>query len=194
MNCLLEWGMKPLYVREGGTIPVTPFLEKTLNAPALHLPIGQATDRAHLQNERLRLQNLLKGKNVLKAFFKQLAKRQNWIQQRRQNKINGSKSLLYCTKTNSGGWLKKEYNESTPSGDTFLHWAGERRQLSYYYVAVIDRRLDAVIEDATPVPLQYGHCSTLRTAMPVSLQTSQTESFLMPSHFQHCPTRQSTSP
>ncbi len=41
-----------MYVREGGTIPVTPFLEKALNAPALHLPLGQATDSAHLQNER----------------------------------------------------------------------------------------------------------------------------------------------
>jgi di- and tripeptidase len=60
-------------VREGGTIPVTPFLEKTLNAPVLHLPIGTVTDKAHLQNERIRLENLQKGKNVLKRFFNELS-------------------------------------------------------------------------------------------------------------------------
>lgn len=83
-----EWGIAPMFVREGGTIPVTPFLEKTLSesiwihmmhcddtrivAPALHLPIGQGSDRAHLENERIRLENLYKGKEVLKRFLVEL--------------------------------------------------------------------------------------------------------------------------
>jgi di- and tripeptidase len=75
-QCLREeWKIEPMFVREGGSIPVTPFLESTLNAPALHFPLGQASDRAHLQNERIRLQNLIKGKEVLKNFFKALAKK-----------------------------------------------------------------------------------------------------------------------
>jgi di- and tripeptidase len=69
------WNAKPINVREGGTIPVTPFLEKTLQAPALHLPIGSVTDKAHLQNERIRVENLVKGKDVLKNFFNEIAKR-----------------------------------------------------------------------------------------------------------------------
>lgn len=44
-----QWGVRPMYVREGGTMPVVPFLEKALEAPALHLPISQASDHTALQ-------------------------------------------------------------------------------------------------------------------------------------------------
>lgn len=70
-----EWGVPPMYVREGGTIPVTPFLEQTLGAPALLLPLGTSSDRAHLENERIGLENLLKGKNVIKRLFRSLAEK-----------------------------------------------------------------------------------------------------------------------
>jgi hypothetical protein len=36
-----EWGQEPLYVREGGTMPVASVLEKLLGAPAILLPLGQ---------------------------------------------------------------------------------------------------------------------------------------------------------
>lgn len=49
-----------LYIREGGSIPGIRFLEKEFAAPAAHLPCGQASDAAHLDNERLRLVNLYK--------------------------------------------------------------------------------------------------------------------------------------
>lgn len=48
-------------------------LEKLLSAPALLIPMGQASDACHLANERLRCQNLLHGKNVIKSFIKELA-------------------------------------------------------------------------------------------------------------------------
>lgn len=51
---------RPLYIREGGSIPTARFLEKEFGAPAAHLPCGQASDHAHLDNERLRLVNLYK--------------------------------------------------------------------------------------------------------------------------------------
>ena len=66
------WGIKPMYVREGGTIRVTTYLENLLSAQALHFPMGQSSDRAHLDNERIRLENLMKGKDVLKEFLRQL--------------------------------------------------------------------------------------------------------------------------
>lgn len=53
-------GKKPLYIREGGSIPGARFLEKEFLAPAAHLPCGQSSDMAHLDNERLRLVNLYK--------------------------------------------------------------------------------------------------------------------------------------
>lgn len=63
---------KPLYIREGGSIPAIRFLEKEFNAPAAHLPCGQASDSAHLDNERLRLSNLYKSREIFKKVFSEL--------------------------------------------------------------------------------------------------------------------------
>lgn len=48
-------------------------LEKLLSAPAVLIPMGQASDACHLANERLRCQNLFHGKNVIKSFIQELA-------------------------------------------------------------------------------------------------------------------------
>jgi di- and tripeptidase len=63
---------RPLYIREGGSIPAIRFLEKEFNAPAAHFPCGQSSDNAHLDNERLRLLNLYKSKDVFKWVFRKL--------------------------------------------------------------------------------------------------------------------------
>lgn len=63
---------KPLYIREGGSIPAIRFLEKEFGAPAAHLPCGQASDAAHLDNERLRVTNLLKSREIFELVFKKL--------------------------------------------------------------------------------------------------------------------------
>nr|POE49002.1 putative di- and tripeptidase dug2 [Quercus suber] len=63
---------KPLYIREGGSIPAIRFLEKEFDAPAAHLPCGQASDSAHLYNERFRLINLYKSKDIFKQVFREL--------------------------------------------------------------------------------------------------------------------------
>ncbi len=34
------WGVPPIHVREGGTMPITSFLTATLKAPAIHIPLG----------------------------------------------------------------------------------------------------------------------------------------------------------
>jgi di- and tripeptidase len=60
---------KPLYIREGGSIPAIRFLEKEFNAPAAHLPCGQASDNAHLDNERFRLLNLYNSREIFKKVF-----------------------------------------------------------------------------------------------------------------------------
>jgi len=63
---------KPLYIREGGSIPAIRFLEQEFNAPAAHLPCGQASDNAHLDNERLRLSNLYKSRQIFAKVFREL--------------------------------------------------------------------------------------------------------------------------
>ncbi|KAI4096986.1 MAG: hypothetical protein L6R37_006874 [Teloschistes peruensis] len=63
---------RPFFIREGGSIPAIRFLEKEFKAPAAHLPCGQASDKAHLDNERLRLSNLYKSKEIFKQVFKAL--------------------------------------------------------------------------------------------------------------------------
>ncbi|KAH8667078.1 beta-Ala-His dipeptidase [Xylariales sp. PMI_506] len=63
---------KPLYIREGGSIPAIRFLEKEFDAPAAHLPCGQASDSAHLENERLRVLNLIKSREIFSWVFSKL--------------------------------------------------------------------------------------------------------------------------
>ncbi|EFX05283.1 WD repeat protein [Grosmannia clavigera kw1407] len=63
---------RPLYIREGGSIPAIRFLEKQFGAPAAHLPCGQASDAAHLDNERLRVVNLEKSREIFKRVFQKL--------------------------------------------------------------------------------------------------------------------------
>ncbi|UPQ99188.1 peptidase family M20/M25/M40 protein [Chloropicon primus] len=67
------WGDNPLYTYEGGTMPVTSTLEKTLQAPALLIPLGQSTDNPHLANERIRSVNLFQGKRVFSTLVEEVA-------------------------------------------------------------------------------------------------------------------------
>jgi len=65
-------GVRPIYIREGGSIPTIRFLEKEFSAPAANLPCGQASDNAHLDNERLRVENLYKSREILRYVFGKL--------------------------------------------------------------------------------------------------------------------------
>uniref|UniRef100_A0A0G4GN72 Glutamine amidotransferase type-2 domain-containing protein n=1 Tax=Chromera velia CCMP2878 TaxID=1169474 RepID=A0A0G4GN72_9ALVE len=68
------WGVPPLLAREGGTMPVIRLLQDTLEVAAIQLPLGQASDSAHLPNERMRAENLRKGVDVLKNLFRILGR------------------------------------------------------------------------------------------------------------------------
>ncbi|XXQ32940.1 SAM domain containing protein [Plasmodiophora brassicae] len=67
------WNVEPLFIREGGTMATTHYLEEALKAPAVHIAFGQALDQAHLENERIRIKNLLCGRDVFKAFAREIA-------------------------------------------------------------------------------------------------------------------------
>ena len=65
-----EWGVsEPLLIREGGSIPAVPFLEKFFGARVVHIPLGHSSDNAHLPNERIRMQNLVGGQRVFRNFL-----------------------------------------------------------------------------------------------------------------------------
>ena len=69
------WGIAPMAVREGGSMPNMRFLQNALDLPAAALiviPLGQSSDAAHLPNERIRGHNLKQGIRVLRRFFKNL--------------------------------------------------------------------------------------------------------------------------
>ncbi|KAJ3868519.1 hypothetical protein EV359DRAFT_77599 [Lentinula novae-zelandiae] len=68
-----EWGMEPLRIREGGSVPSVPYLEKAFACHAFHLPMGQSLDQAHLPNERMSLNNLQRGKAVVARFLRKVA-------------------------------------------------------------------------------------------------------------------------
>ncbi|CUM64556.1 uncharacterized protein PRCAT00002163001 [Priceomyces carsonii] len=70
-----HWGPKapdPLFIREGGSIPSVRFLEKCFDAPAAQIPCGQASDNAHLKDEKLRLLNLFKLRSILTDSFEEI--------------------------------------------------------------------------------------------------------------------------
>lgn len=69
------WNIDPSLVRSGGSIPIVPFMERTLGAPAVSIGIGQDSDGAHSQNERIRIKNLIGGKEVLKMYFSTLGEK-----------------------------------------------------------------------------------------------------------------------
>ncbi|GBL50503.1 hypothetical_protein [Candidozyma auris] len=74
-NIKKHWGPSypdPLFIREGGSIPSIRFLEKAFDAPAAQIPCGQASDNAHLKDEKLRIINLFKLRAILTDTFKEL--------------------------------------------------------------------------------------------------------------------------
>ena len=54
------------------TWQVASALEKMLGAPALLVPLGQASDACHLANERISRTNLVRGKNVLRNLLEEI--------------------------------------------------------------------------------------------------------------------------
>jgi di- and tripeptidase len=67
------WEMSPSYTRSGGSIPIIPFMEKLFDAPAIGLGVGQSSDGAHSQNERIRVKNLVGATEVIAQTMRNIA-------------------------------------------------------------------------------------------------------------------------
>jgi acetylornithine deacetylase/succinyl-diaminopimelate desuccinylase-like protein len=62
------WGVKPLYKREGGTVPVVGMIRELLDANSLMLGFGLPDDNLHAPNEKVHLPNFFRGIETLIHF------------------------------------------------------------------------------------------------------------------------------
>jgi acetylornithine deacetylase/succinyl-diaminopimelate desuccinylase-like protein len=66
------FGKAPVFVREGGTIPVVASFDRLLRVPAVLVGIGLHDDNLHAPNEKLELENFRKGNEVAVYLMEEL--------------------------------------------------------------------------------------------------------------------------
>ena len=66
-------GVDPVYIREGGSIPVTSAFDHTLGLPVVLLGFAQPSCNAHAPNEWFSLENFEAGTRVIVRFWDELA-------------------------------------------------------------------------------------------------------------------------
>ncbi|KDE08577.1 hypothetical protein MVLG_01350 [Microbotryum lychnidis-dioicae p1A1 Lamole] len=66
------WGIEPLFIREGGSIPSLPFLEAEFDADAVHFPMATGQANAHLGDEKIRFEHLEKGRSIVGEWLRRL--------------------------------------------------------------------------------------------------------------------------
>lgn len=69
------WGTRPLFRREGGTIPVVGTLQKYLGAESVNMGSALPEDNMHAPNERTHLPTLFKSIDAIILFLLSLGKR-----------------------------------------------------------------------------------------------------------------------
>lgn len=68
------FGAKPVFVREGGSIPVVNTFREKLGVDSLLLGLGLPDDRPHSPNERFRIKDFYRGQVMMAAFLEEMAK------------------------------------------------------------------------------------------------------------------------
>ena len=64
------YGMKPIPVRSGGSIPIISLFEKTLGIKSILMGFGLETDAIHSPNENYPLKQFFKGIETIPHFYK----------------------------------------------------------------------------------------------------------------------------
>jgi len=67
------YGVAPVYIREGGSIPITAEFENGLGLPVVLLGFSQPTSNAHAPNEWLLVENFERGTRVIVRLWDELA-------------------------------------------------------------------------------------------------------------------------
>jgi acetylornithine deacetylase/succinyl-diaminopimelate desuccinylase-like protein len=70
----IVYGCVPDYTREGGSIPITSYLEDATKMNVLLLPVGACDDMAHSQNEKWNRLNLVNAPKVLGLYLNEIGK------------------------------------------------------------------------------------------------------------------------
>jgi acetylornithine deacetylase/succinyl-diaminopimelate desuccinylase-like protein len=68
------FGAKPVFMREGGTLPVVATLQKVFQKPVLLMGFGLHDDNAHAPNEKFALDNFYRGITTAIELFDRLSK------------------------------------------------------------------------------------------------------------------------
>jgi acetylornithine deacetylase/succinyl-diaminopimelate desuccinylase-like protein len=67
------FGKEPVFIREGGSIPIVVAFQEILKAPTVLLGFGQPDENAHSPDEHLNLNNFQKGIITTSIFYNELA-------------------------------------------------------------------------------------------------------------------------
>lgn len=67
------FGARPVFSREGGSIPVATLIQETLDIPILFMGFGLPDDNLHAPNEKLHLPNFYRGIRASIALMEELA-------------------------------------------------------------------------------------------------------------------------
>ena len=68
------FGAKPVFIREGGSIPIVGTFQKCLKSPVLLLGYGLSTDNIHSPNEKFHLDNFWRGARTSAILMEEAAK------------------------------------------------------------------------------------------------------------------------
>ena len=67
------WGKPPLFVRQGGTVPVVGLIQELLGVDSLMLGFGLPDDNLHAPNEKQHLPNFFRGIEAYIRFSHEIA-------------------------------------------------------------------------------------------------------------------------
>jgi len=66
------YGVKPIMTRSGGSIPITIIFQEVTGKNVMLLPMGQADDGAHSQNEKISKRNYIEGTKLFVSYLLEL--------------------------------------------------------------------------------------------------------------------------
>jgi acetylornithine deacetylase/succinyl-diaminopimelate desuccinylase-like protein len=67
------WGKEPVYIREGGSVPIVSKFDKVLKVPTVLFGFGLPDDGLHSPNEKFHLPNFYKGIDTVIRFIEEAA-------------------------------------------------------------------------------------------------------------------------
>ena len=67
------FGREPIFIREGGSIPIAAMFNEVLNVPVVLMGFGLPDDNLHSPNEKYSLTQFYRGIRTVASFLQRLA-------------------------------------------------------------------------------------------------------------------------